>query len=200
MNLTPSLRDQVRRVAAVALLAAVSIAWAAAPLSGGRGGTRLALIVAVLSAALSVGRLVAGDVPIEENAFDSFFVRTGKSVVDLLHLLPWAEVMIVAVLVLEALHRSRPWHTALLGLALLAYVFAVHLAQARTGPRALAPQLPVLAAGAGLLVLAIGAAALPRLHGGPASELLRVLAVLAAVAAAGLALPTTGRSSPDRDQ
>ena len=78
--------------------------------------------------------------------------------------LPWAEGLIIAVLALEALHSSRPWHTALLGVALLAYVVAAHLAQARTRPAALAGQLPVIAAGLGLLALAVGAAALPRLH------------------------------------
>jgi uncharacterized membrane protein YczE len=121
-------------------------------------------------------------------------------VANVLRGLPWAEGLIIAVLVLEALHRSRPWHTALLGVALLAYVVAAHLAQARMPPAALAGQLPVIAAGVGLLALAVGAAALPRLHAGPASELLRILAVLAAVAAAGLALPTGSRRAPDAGQ
>jgi hypothetical protein len=184
---------QARRVAAAALLTAAVIAWAAAPVSGGRAGTRLALIVAVISGVASLGRLATGEDELERGAFDPPLVRLGGYVVDLVRMLPWAEVLIVAVLVLEALHRATPWHTALLGAALLAYVFAVHLAQTRSGPGTARSQLAVLAAGLGLLALAVGAAALPRLHAGAGSELLRVLAVVAAVLAGALALPTTGR-------
>ena len=185
-----------RRVTMLALLAAAMIAWAAAPLSGGRAGTRLALIAAVICALGSTGRLAIGEEPVESSPFDPPYLRLAASVGESLRAVPWAEGLIVAVLALEALHASRPWHTAVLGLALLAYVLAAHLAQARTGPAALAGQLPVLAAGIGLLALSVGAAALPGLHAGPGTELLRILAVLAAVAAAGLALPAGGRRDP----
>ncbi len=186
-------RVQGRRVAAAALLAAAVIAWAAAPLSGGQPGTRLALIVAVVCAVASTGRLAIGEDWLPSGPFEPLYLRAGAQVANVLRGLPWAEGLIIAVLVLEALHGSRPWHTGLLGVALLAYVIAAHLAQARTPPAALAGQLPVIAAGVGLLALAVGAAALPRLHAGPATELLRILAVLAAVAAGGLALPTGRR-------
>jgi hypothetical protein len=184
---------QGRRIAAVALLAAVMITWAVAPVSGGGAGTRLALIAAVICALASTGRVAIGEEPVSTSPFDPFYVRFTNTVAGVLHALPWAECLIVAVLALEALHHARPWHTALLGVALLAYVFAVHLAQARTSPAALAGQLPVIAAGVGLLALAIGAAALPRLHAGPGSEVLRIVAVVAAVVVGGLVLPVTGR-------
>jgi hypothetical protein len=187
---------QGRRMAAVALLAAVMITWAVVPVSGGRPGTRLALIAAVIFAVASVGRLAIGEEPVSSSPFDPFYVRFTNTVAGVLHALPWAECLIVAVLALEALHHARPWHTAVLGFALLAYVFAVHLAQARTSPAALRWQLPVIAAGVGLLALAVGAAALPRLHAGPGSELLRIAAVAAAVLVGGLVLPVTGRRQP----
>jgi hypothetical protein len=189
-------RVQGRRVAAAALLAAAVIAWAATPVSGGGAGTRLLLIAAVACAVASTGRLAIGDESDPTGPFDPIYLRAWAQVADVLRGLPWAEGLIIAVLVLEARHGARPWHTAVLGIALLAYVIAAHLAQARTPPAALAGQLPVIAAGVGLLALAVGAAALPRLHAGPATELLRVLAVLAAVAAGALALPVGGRRRP----
>jgi hypothetical protein len=186
-------RAQGRRVAVVALLAAALIVWAAAPVSGGRAGTRLALIVAVICAVASTGRLAIGEDPIQRGPFDPLHLRLLASVADVMRALPWAEGLIIAVLTLEARHGSRPWHTGVLGAALLAYLIAAHLTQARSAPAALAGQLPVIAAGAGLLVLAVGAAALPAPHAGPVTELLRILAVLAAVAAGGLALPVSTR-------
>jgi len=190
-------RAQGRRVAVAALLAAALIAWAAAPVSGGHAGTRLALIVAVICAVASTGRLTIGDDLIERSPFDPLHLRLLASVADVLRALPWAEGLIIAVLTLEALHGSRPWHTGVLGAALLAYLIAAHLTQARSSTTTLAGQRPVIAAGAGLLVLAVGAAALPTPHVGAATELLRILAVLAAVVAGGLALPVGSRRPPD---
>jgi hypothetical protein len=92
------------------------------------------------------------------------------------------------VLVLEGLHRSRPWHTGLLGAALLAYLLAVHLAESRARLAVLRPQAPLIAAGLGLLALAAGAAALPA-ETGSAASLMAVLAALAAVVVAGLVVP-----------
>ena len=96
--------------------------------------------------------------------------------------------MLVAALALEALHPSRPWHTGLLGAALLAYLFAVHLAESRARMAVLRPQAPLIAAGLGLLALSVGAAMLPAATGSPAN-LLAVLAGVAAVAVAGLVIP-----------
>ena len=94
----------------------------------------------------------------------------------------------VAVLVLEALHRSPPWHTGVLGAALLGYLFASHLAESRARPAVLRPQVPLIAAGLGLLALAVGAAALPS-GTGSAAEVLALLAAVAAIAVAGLVVP-----------
>jgi len=174
------------------LLAALIIAWAAIPASGGRAGTRITIIVAVIAGVASLGRLAAAEAQIGGHAFDTLPVRAAAQAVALTRMLPWSEVLILAVLVLEALHHAGAWHAGVLGVAVLAYLFAVHLAESGTRLRALAPQLPVLGAGLGLLVLAVAAAALPQLTGRP-GELLRVLAVAAAVVAAGLALPVIRR-------
>jgi hypothetical protein len=94
--------------------------------------------------------------------------------------------------VLEALHPARPWHTGVLGLALLAYLLAVHLAESGARPVVLWPQLPVIAAGLGLLALAVGAASLPQIAPGPTTTGLRILAIVAVVIAAALAVPLGG--------
>ena len=114
--------------------------------------------------------------------------RSALNLADLARQWPWAEGMVVAVLVLEALHRSPPWHTGLLGAALLAYLFASHLAESRARPAVLRPQAPLIAAGLGLLALAVGAAALPS-GTGSAAEVLALVAAVAVIAVAGLAIP-----------
>jgi hypothetical protein len=181
---------QVRATVATGLLAALSVAWAALPTGGARGGLRAALVVAASCAAASLGRLALGDLEVGGRPFDGPLTRLAAEGAHLLRSLPWAETMLVAVLILEALHPSRPWHTALLGLALLAFLLAAHLAESGSRPSVYRPQLPVIAAGLGLLALAVGAAALPLPPAGPAADLLRAAAVVAAVIAAALALPT----------
>jgi hypothetical protein len=187
-----------RGLAAVALLTAMTIAWAALPIAGAKPGIRAALVIAVICAAASLVDLAIGDTVIGGDAFDPVPVRLAAQAAYIIRTLPWSEAMIIAILTLEALHHSRPWHTAVLGVALLAYLFAAHLAETAARPGLLAPQLPVIAAGLGLLALAVGAAALPQLHAGPASELLRVLATIAAVLAGALALPTSPRPAAPR--
>jgi hypothetical protein len=186
-------RGRGRALVAALLLAAGLIVWAALPVAGARPGIRLALTIAVICAAASIGRLAIGDARIGGSPFDPVPVRLAAWVADQLRTLPWTEAMLVAALAAEALHRPRPWHTAVLGAALLAYLLAARLAETTLPASALAPQLPVLAAGLGLLALAAGAAALPRLAPGPGAELLRVLAIVAAVIAGGLALPVAAR-------
>jgi hypothetical protein len=176
-----------RSAGAAGLLAAVCVAWSAVPLTAGGAGTAL-LAAAIACAVLSAARLALGASPAEPVAFLSPVVRAGRSLADLARVLPWAEGMVVAVLVLEALHRSPPWHTGLLGAALLAYLFATHLAETRARPSVLRPQAPLIAAGLGLLALAVGAAMLPTGTGSTAG-LIAVLAALAAIVVGGLALP-----------
>lgn len=173
-----------RSAFAAGLLGAACVTGAAIPLSGTLATA--VLIVAAGCAALGTIRLWLG-APAEAAGFAGPVARIGSGLAALVRGAPWAEATVVAVLVLEALHTSRPWHTALLGAALLAYLLAVHLAESRGRLAALRPQVPLLAAGLGLLVLAACAAVLPAATGS-AADLLAVLAALAAIAVGCLAL------------
>jgi len=178
-----------RQTAAAALLAAGVIAWAAAPPGGGAAGTRPALIAAVVAGALSITQPALAAVTARHQDSVSAADRAAQWLLAFLRSVPWAEIMIVGVLVLEALHPSRPWHTGLLAAGLVAYLLAVHLAEAQAGARVLRPQLPLLGAGAGLVALSVGAAALPGLPTGTAAGAIRIVAVLAVVVLAALAVP-----------
>jgi len=98
-----------------------------------------------------------------------------------------------AATVAEVLHASRPWHTAVLGAALIAYLLATHLAESGSLPVVLRPHTRVLAAGAVLLALGAGAGMLPAAAPGAGSALLRLVAAGALIAAAGLVLPYVTR-------
>lgn len=178
-----------RTIASVALLAGVSVGWAALPLSGGAGGTSVVLSFAIGCGALSVIRLLVGGGRPSEAALGSLVHRTAEYLLTIVRGLPWAQVTAVAVLLLEVLHRFRPWHTGLLGLPLLGYLLAVHLAETHAGAGVLRAQLPLIAAGFGLAALAVGVAELPALHGGVLSPVIRVIAAAAAVIATGLTIP-----------
>ena len=142
--------DRARALAAVALLTAGVIAWAAAPLSGGSAGTLIAMVAAVGCGAAGLAGLVVGDAQVGSGVFDPLPVRLAADAAHVLRVVPWSQAMIVAVLVLEVLHPARPWHTGVLGVALLALTLAAHLAETGGAPRAaLGPQAPVLAAGVG---------------------------------------------------
>ena len=185
---TPPRPGAARKAGAAGLLAAACVAWSAAPLSGARGPAIAILAAAAACAALSVIRLAIGVAPAEPGSLVRPGERLGRTVADLVRIAPSAEGTVVGVLVLEALHRSRPWHTGLLGAALLAYLLAVHLAESRARPAVLRRQASLIAAGLGLLALAVGAAALPAETGSTAS-LMAVLAALAAAVVGGLVLP-----------
>jgi hypothetical protein len=177
-----------RSAVAAGLLAAACVAWSAMPLAGARGMATAVLAVASACAALGAIRLALGVAPAEPASLLEPGERLGRAVADLVRSGPWAEGTVIASLLLEVLHRSRPWHTGLLGAALLAYLFAVHLAESRARLAVLRPQAPLIAAGLGLLVLAVGAASLPAETGSTAS-LIVVLAALAAVTVGGLVVP-----------
>ena len=180
------------RVAA-ALLGAGCVAWAAAP-PVHKGTANLALTLAIIAVAGSVLRLALAWVP---EAEDSFLLPAPlRAWLVFLHTLrwtPWEEGAILGVVWLEVLHASRPWHTAVLGAALLAYLLTAHLAESAASPRALRPQAGVLAAGAALLALGAGAGMLHAAGPGAGSALLRVVAAGALIAAAGLVLPQIAR-------
>jgi len=186
-----------RRVtmAIAALLAAAAVAWSAFPLDSGGRGTRLALIAAIVTGVLSVAQVGLSGVPmLAAQSLATATERMAERLLSGIRAAQWAEGMVVATLVLEALHPAPPWHTAALGIALLCYLLAVHLAETRSGPAVLRPQLPLIAAGVGLLALGVGAAAMPGLPTGTTSLLAGGLAVVAAVFVAALTLPGTRRN------
>jgi hypothetical protein len=128
-----------------------------------------------------------------ENAFmQPAPIRAWTGFLRIIRVPPWEEGAVIAALWLEVLHPARPWHTAVLGAVLTAYLLAVHLAEAGTSAGALRPQAPVLAIGACLLALGAGAGMLPVVTPGAGSALLRVVAAVAVIAAAGLVLPHVG--------
>jgi hypothetical protein len=187
-------RSTVRLTTAAGLLGAACVAWAATPPgSAGRAGPVL-LVLAACCVAGSIGQLAtAALVTPGPGAYPGLLARLGLGGLDQLRRLPWAEGVTLGALALEAFHPARPWHTAVLGVALIAYLLATHLAESTGEPgeasAVLRSQAPVLAAGLGLLVLAAGSALLPSAGAGLAGGWLRAAAAVAAVLAAALALP-----------
>jgi hypothetical protein len=173
-------REAVGLRVAVVLLGAGCVVWAAAPLV--RTG------LADWALALAIIGVAAGAVP-EENYLLPAPGRVVLRVLQALRSVPWEEGALMAIVWLEVLHSSRPWHTAVLGAALIAYLLATHLAESDASPRALRPQAWLLAAGAALLALGAGAGMLPAAAPGAGSALLRLVAAGALIAAAGLVLP-----------
>jgi hypothetical protein len=182
-------REAVALRVAVALLGAGCVVWAAAPLVR-TGLAAWALALAIIGVAAGVLRIVVSRVPVPE---DNYLLPTPARVVlrflQALRSVPWEEGALMAIVWLEVLHPSRPWHTAVLGAALIAYLLATHLAESDASPRVLRPQAWLLAAGAALLALGAGAGMLPAAAPGAGSALLRLVAAGALIAAAGLVLP-----------
>jgi hypothetical protein len=187
-------RSTVRLTTTAGLLGAACVAWAASPPgSAGRAGPVLTVLAACCVAG-GIGQLATAEkVTPGPGAYLGLLTRLGLGSLDRLRRLPWAEGVTLGALALEAFHPARPWHTAVLGVALLAYLLATHLAESTGGPgeasAVLRSQAPVLAAGLGLLVLAAGSALLPSAGAGVAGGWLRAAAAVAAVLAAALALP-----------
>jgi hypothetical protein len=185
------------RFAAV-LLGAGCVAWAAAP-PARDGWADLALIVAVTGVAAGALRLVLAGLPVPADVFLlPLPVRAWLAFLETLRRVPWEEGAVVAVVWLEVLHKSRPWHTAMLGAALIAYLLATHLAESGASLEVLRPQARVLALGAALLALGAGAGMLPATGPGPGSALLRLVSAAALIAAAGLVLPYVAAPGPRR--
>ena len=179
--------------AAAALLGAGCVVWAAAPLVH-QGWANLALVLAIAGVAAGALRLILAGVPQPEDTFLlPVPVRAWLRFLEALRRVPWEEGAVIALVWLEVMHRSRPWHTAVLGAALIGYLLATHLAESDASPQALRPQVRVLAAGAALLALGAGAGMLPASGPGAGSALLRLVAAGALIAAAGLVLPYVAR-------
>jgi hypothetical protein len=101
----------------------------------------------------------------------------------------WETLAAISVVVLETLHASRPWHTGVLAIAVVCYLLAVHEAESPVPGTVLRSQPKVLLASLALLVVATGVAIVPSARTGALPVWLEVLAALAAMTAAGLALP-----------
>ncbi len=176
------------RAGTATLLGAACIAWAAAPVRGSGGAGTLLLALAAGCAVLAMTQLAIGPAP-APSALPDMPERIASIAGLVIRSLPWAEGMLIAVLILEVRHPARPWHTALLGAALLAFLLAVHLAESAAGPRVLWPAALPLTAGLAMLALTAAAASLPSPGSGPAAAWLIVLASVAALLAALLAIP-----------
>jgi hypothetical protein len=186
-------------IAAASALALGVILWSAFPLSTGRAGTRPALAAAIVAGVMSIAQLAAAAIGTRDPDGFSALDQAAQSFTRLVKVLPWPELLIVAVLMLETLHTGRPWHTALLGVALTGYVLAVHLAETRAGAGVLRAQLPLLCAGVALTALSVGAAALPHFMAGTSDAAIRVVVLVVAVVAVGLAVPVwLGRTGAPR--
>jgi hypothetical protein len=175
-------------VALVGLLAALTVAWAALPAAPGPMPL-IVLIIAAVAAASSVGVLAVQGISVRRSIAESVAERLQRYLVLGLRGAPWAEVTTVAALVLEAEHAHQPWHTGVLLIALLSYLTGVHLAETSSALSKLRAQLPPLAVGAGLAVIALGAGTVRGLPAGDFASVVRVIAAAAAVAAVGLAIP-----------
>jgi hypothetical protein len=175
--------------AAACLLGAGCVAWAAEPLVH-KGPAGFALFLAICGVAAGALRLALAGVAVPE---DSFLLSPPERIVlaflQALRAVPWEEGALLAIVWLEVQHPARPWHTAFLGAALVAYLLAVHLAESDASPGVLRPQLRVLAVGVGLLALGAGAGMLPAPGLGGGSALLRLVAAGALIAAGALVLP-----------
>ena len=187
-------RSTVRLAVTSGLLGAACVAWAAAPAGpAGRAAPALTVLAACGVAGGLAQLATAALVPPGAAAYPGPLARVGLRGLDSLRRLPWAEGVVLGTLVLEVLHPARPWHTAVLGVALIAYLLATHLAESAGGrgetAAVLRGQAPVLAAGLGLLVLAAASALLPSAGTGLAGSWLRAAAAVAAVLACALALP-----------
>jgi hypothetical protein len=174
---------------AAILLSIACTVWSAVPLPD-TGFADFMLVILIVCVTGSALRLAFAAVPMPDAVFLlPAGLRLWMNFLQFLRVPPWEEAAVVAALWLEVMHSSRPWHTAVLGWALVAYLMTVHLAESGAGPAALRPQVPVLAIGTCLLALGAGAAMLPAVTAGAGSALLRVVAALAVVLAAALVLP-----------
>jgi len=183
--------------AAAGLLGAGCVVWATVP-QVHTGAADFALFLAIFAVAAGALRLALITVPEPEDSYLlSAALRGWLRFHQALRLVPWEEGALLAVLWLEVLHPSRPWHTAVLGAALIAYLLAVHLAESGASPQVLRPQVRVLAAGAALLALGAAAGMLPAAGPGAGSALLRLVAAGALIAAAGLVLPYVARGDAE---
>ena len=147
--------------AAAVLLGAGCLIWAALP-AAHRGWAGFALTLAIAGVAAGGLRLALAAVPVpDESYWPSPGVRAWRTFLDMVRQVPWEEGAVIGIAWLEVLHPSRPWHTAVLGAGLIAYLLIAHLAESDAPLATLRPQARVLGLGAVLLALGAGAGMLP---------------------------------------
>jgi hypothetical protein len=180
----------VRLVLPAPLLGTAAILWAALPLDGTGGWGVVLVVAAALGVAAGCARL----------AFKGSLQRRDRVVPGALDGLfewldaflqgpPWEAVASVALVVLEVLHPSRPWHTGILSALLTVYLLAVHRAEAPVPAAAFTGQARVMALSVALLAVVTGLAMLPSAGRGALSGWLEVVGAIAAMTAGGLAVP-----------
>jgi MFS superfamily sulfate permease-like transporter len=178
----------VRYVGAVALLGAACTVWAAIPLYGtGAPGVVLLLVAAFCVAAglLRLGRKDSGQQ--ERYLLPGALMSLANSANDMLLRAGWETGAAVAVVVLEAVHPSRPWHTGFLAVLVTCYLLAVHQAESAVPADVFKGQARVLLTSLALVVVATAVAMVPA--SAAQSGWLEILAALAAMTAGALALP-----------
>jgi hypothetical protein len=179
--------------AAAVLLGAGCLVWAALP-AAHRAWSGFALVLAIAGVAAGGLRLALAAVPVPEDSYwPSPGLRVWRAFLEVVRQVPWEEGAVIGIVWLEVLHPSRPWHTAVLGAGLIAYLLVVHLAESDARLATLRPQARVLGLGAVVLALGAGAGMLPAAGPGAGSALLRLVAAGALIAAAGLVLPYIAR-------
>ena len=162
------MRGAVAIRAAAFLIGAGCVVWATVP-QVHKGLADWALFLAIVGVAAGALRLALTAVPVPEASYLlPAGLRVWLSCLETLRKVSWEEGALIAILWLEVLHPSRPWHTAVLGAALIAYLLATHLAESAASLSALRPQIRVLAVGVGLLALGAAAGMLPEAGPGPA--------------------------------
>jgi hypothetical protein len=182
------------------LLGAGCVVWAAVPLIHTRYPT-IALWLASLGVVAGALRLALAEIAVPEDTYLlTAAVQFWLRFLNVVRQVPWEEGALVAVLWLEVLHPAPPWHTAVLGAALIAYLLAAHLAESGASPGVLRPQARVLALGAGLLALGAGAGMVAAAGPGVGSTLLRLVAAGALIIAAVLVLPYFARREARRPE
>ena len=152
----------MRYIGAVALLGAACTVWAAIPLHGtGAPGVVLLLVAAFCVAAglLRLGRKDTGQQ--ERYLLPGALMSLANSANDLLLRAGWETGAAVAVVVLEAVHPSRPWHTGFLAVLVTCYLLAVHQAESAIPAAVFRGQARVLLTSLALVVVATAVAMVP---------------------------------------
>ena len=120
--------------AAAVLLGAGCVIWAALP-PVHRGYAGFALTVAIAGVAAGGLRLALTAVPVPEDSYLlSAGLRAWRAFLAVVRQVPWEEGALIAIVWLEVLHPARPWHTAVLGAGLIAYLLVTHLAESDASP------------------------------------------------------------------